>query len=260
MDVQYFRNSYLGHFRYCLNGLLFCLIFPAATVTAQMKSGQKEAVAYYTWFDQQVQQEHLPLFNGIGYVEKYKVVNEYHKFYKSIDFLKGSLYYDGQLYPNLEIKYDLHEDVVLLNLKNGQRVVLLQPDQEKIEGFEIDGQFFVHIKDSISKVRKTFGYYELLYEGDNFQLLEKHTKKRFERKGKNSLYSEFKGRNKNYLYYKGEHYTLNNRKDFEDVFPELKRDIQTYSKKRFPRQKKQAHLIALSRRIDDLINKPKAQP
>lgn len=255
-----FHYKFLRFFSKGIHISLVCLSFFLYTVSAQTISDANGGDEYYAWFDRQIQKEHLPLYNGIGYVERYKVINEYHKFYKSTDFLEGSLFYDGQLYPNLELKYDLHKDLVLLNLKSGQRIVLLQPDQEKIEYFRIDGKYFAHINDSLSKVRQTSGYYEILYQGVNFKLLEKHTKKRFERKGKNALYSEFKSRNKNYLFYRGEHYILNARKDFENIFPEFRRDIQAYSKKRFPKKNRHAHLIVLSRRIDDLIGKSKAAP
>lgn len=253
---QHFLRFLLRDVRIPLFGFFFIL----SGVLAQTTSEKNGEVAYYDWFDKQVQKEHLPLYNGIGYVEQYKVINEYHKFYKSIDFLKGSLFYDGQLYANLELKYDLHEDLVLLNLKNGQRIVLLQPDQEKIENFTIDGKYFIHVYDHILQGNDASGYYELLYEGSHFELLEKHTKKRFERKGKNSLYSEFKSRNKSYIFYEGVLYVLQNRKDFEEIFPEFKKEIQEYSKKRFPKENRRAHLIALSKRINDLINNSKLIP
>lgn len=259
MGIIWFRGDFLRCFPRCHSVLLPYFFLMLSTVSAQSNLAEKEEENYYGWFDQQVQKEHLPLYNGIGYVEKYKVINTYHKFFKSTDFLQGSMFYDGQMYPNLEMKYDLHDDLVLLNLRSGQRMVLLQPDQEKIDDFKIDGRHFVHIQDSISKVRQTAGYYELLYQGVHFQLLEKHVKKRFERKGKNALYSEFKSRNKNYFYFNGEHYILNNRKDFEKAFPSYKKQIQGYSKKRFPKENRNLHLIALARRVDDLITKSKTE-
>lgn len=260
MSNMWFCLSLLKCFLRRPIGILLYFLFTTSTVSAQKGFYGKVAEDYYSWFDEQVEKESLPLYIGIGYVEKYKVINKYHKFFKSTGFLKGSLIYDGQLYPDLEMKYDLDEDLILLNLRNGQRIVLLQPNQDKIERFEIDGKYFIHINDGISKARETSGYYELLYEGTNLQLHEKHTKKRFERKGRKSLYYEFKSRNKNYLFYKGEHYVLKDRKDFENVFPEFKREIQGYSKKRFPKENRHAHLITISRRIDELINKLKVGP
>ncbi|UJH66641.1 hypothetical protein [Allomuricauda sp. SCSIO 65647] len=231
--------------------MFFLFILAPFFVLAQADNhGEK----YYQWFDDLVDIENTALYNGIGYVEKYKVINKYHKFFESTDFLLGDMVYDGQYYPNLEMKYDLDEDLVVLHLKNGLRKVLLQPIKKKVEKFTIDGHRFVNIADGTAKTYDISGFYEVLFEKSDLMLLERHQKKRFKREGKNSVYYEFKSRNQYYLFYNNEYFTIRKRKDFIRIFPKLQKQIQTYSKKRSPRTEIRGYLISLAKRIELLLS------
>ncbi|TXN35548.1 hypothetical protein FVB32_13290 [Flagellimonas hymeniacidonis] len=221
-----------------------------AKLVAQVEQND---IAYYKWFDELIGIENTSLYNGIGAVEKYRVINEHHKFYKTTDFLSGSIVYDGQYYSGLEMKYDLDEDVVLLNQQSGLRIVLLQLIKNKTEQFAIDNHTFININDSLSRANGILGFHEVLLQNPRLKLLEKHTKKRFKRQGKKSLYYEFKSRNFNLLFYKDRYYTVGNRKDFIKIFPEFKKEIEAYSRKTFPKSNYRQHLIALTKRIDELL-------
>ncbi|WP_133248430.1 hypothetical protein [Flagellimonas aquimarina] len=219
-------------------------------VFGQTKSNDQ----YHEWFDGLVGIENTALYNGIGYIEKYKVINDYHKFYKTTDFLPGSIVYDKNYYSGLEMKYDLDEDLIVLNLKHGLRIVLLQPIKKKVMRFTIDNHSFININDSLASAFNILGFHEVLLENSSFQLLEKHQKKRFQRKGKNTVYHEFKSRNFNILHYNNEYFTVKNRKDFTKIFPEFKKQIETYSKKKsFPKSTYRQHLVSLARRIHELL-------
>lgn len=220
-------------------------------VFSQIKSNDD----YHEWFDELVGVENTALYNGIGYIEKYKVINDYHKFYKTTDFLPGSIVYDKNYYSGLEMKYDLDEDLVALNLKNGLRIILLQPIKNKIDRFTIDNQSFININDSLSRASNISGFYEVLLENPGFQLLEKHKKKRFERKGKNTIYYEFKSRNFNVLFYNNNYFTVSKRKDFIKIFPQYKKQIEVFSKKKSPKSSYRRDLVSLANRIYELLLK-----
>lgn len=214
---------------------------------------QKDEEEYYEWFDKAMGIENTALYNGIGYIEKYKVINNYHKFYKTTDFLEGSIVYDGHHYFGLEMKYDLDEDLVLLNLKKGLRIVLLQLIKNKVDSFIIDGHSFINIKDSLPNNPGISGFYEVLLENQNLKLFEKHKKKRFQKAGNNSVYYEFKSRNTTFLFYDQQYYPLRNRKDLVKIFPEYKKEIEGLSKKKFPKSNTRDYLITLSNRISGLL-------
>nr|WP_299173566.1 hypothetical protein [uncultured Allomuricauda sp.] len=219
-------------------------------MSQEVQKGEEE---YYEWFDKAMGIENTALYNGIGYVEKYKVINNYHKFYKTTDFLKGSIVYDGHHYFGLEMKYDLDEDLVLLNLKKGLRIVLLQLIKSKVDSFIIDGHKFINIRDSLPNNPGISGFYEVLLENQHLKLFEKHKKKRFQKAGNNSVYYEFKSRNVMFLFYNQQYYPLRNRKELVKVFPEYKKEIEGLSKKKFPKSNTRDYLITLSNRISGLL-------
>lgn len=246
---MFFFNAYkLLHKKRLIAYIPLFYISCFSFVFGQVKSNDN----YHEWFDELVGVENTALYNGIGYIEKYKVINEYHKFYKTTDFLPGSIVYDKNYYSGLEMKYDLDEDLVALNLKNGSRIILLQPIKSKIEQFIIDDQLFININDSLSLASNISGFHEVLYENPDFQLLEKHQKKRFVRKGKNTIYYEFKSRNFNVLFYNNNYFPISKRKDFIKVFPEYKKQIELFSKKTFPKSNYRQHLVSLAKRIHQL--------
>jgi len=214
---------------------------------------------YNNLYDQVIEIENTPLFNGLGYVEKYKVINEYNKFFKSSEFLPATIVYKGQYYPNIEMKYDLYEDVVLLTHKKGMRIVLLQPIKARIDSFVIDGHNFRNINDTAAETLGMTGFYEVLFDAPGFQLLEKHHKRRFERKGKNTVYSEFKQRNKMILFYNGSYHEIKTRISLTKLFPEYKSEIQDFSYSRFPKENRSEYLKIVCQKINELISNTKIQ-
>jgi len=226
------------------------LVLSNSLILAQAAQSDTE---HYKQFDEIIGIENTGLYNGIGVVEKYRVINEHHKFYETTDFLPGSIVYNQQFYAGLEMKYDLDEDVVLLNQESGLRIVLLQPIKNKIERFTINDHVFVNINDSLSRAYNISGFYEVLLKNPELQLLEKHIKKRFKHEGKKSLYYEFKSRNFNILFYDNSYYTVGNRKDFIKIFPGFKKEIEAYSRKTFSKSNYRRHLVALTKRIHELL-------
>lgn len=220
---------------------------------------QAEEEAYYLWFDKVFGIENTALYNGVGYTEKFRVINEYHKFFKTTEFLKGSINLEGNPYPGLQMKYDLDADEVLVNLNNGNRIVFLQPIKSRVESFTIDNHHFIHIRDSIANAAGIPGFYEVLWQNSNMKLLEKHFKKRFKKEGKNSVYYEFKSRNTTFLFYDNTYYPIRRRKDFIRIFPDLKKEIQASSKKKFPKADYRNYLISLAKRVHALQTTPNSR-
>lgn len=71
----------------------------------------------------------------------------------------GSVHYQGQWYRDLEVHYDIEDDIVLI--RDLQGLLKLRLIREKLEGFEIDGHRFVKLK----LLGGSGEYYEELYNG-----------------------------------------------------------------------------------------------
>ncbi|MEJ7680747.1 MAG: hypothetical protein WKG06_23425 [Segetibacter sp.] len=131
----------------------------------------KNALAFYN----QSLNEELHLFNGKedkGYPYQFDNGTPY---FLTNNWSKGTLNYDGKVYENVSMLYDVASDEVLyLYFDNRSRIRLVK---EKVAGFSIMAHNFIHITpDSLHSSSLAPGFYDELYYGAN-SLLAKRTKK-----------------------------------------------------------------------------------
>lgn len=211
---------------------------------------QKQTADYLNWFDTTVGIQNTPIFEGIGYVEQFKSINEKHKFYISPDFVKGSIAYDGQEYYHLSLKYDLFVDEVIVNLKDGFEAVALQPEKNKISDFTIHGNNFENIGPPKNSDPQISGFFEILFSSPSLSLLKKHRKKRFKKIGK-LVYYEFRDDNFNVLRHKNGYHIVDSNKDFRKLFPAFRKEIKKYKIKK---SNKDEDMKALLKRLSLLMS------
>jgi hypothetical protein len=96
-------------------------------------------------------------------------------FYQSDDPLKGTIYYNDALYPNISLQYDLVLDALVINdYAGGGNIQLVK---EKLGFFSIPGHYFVFIApDRSSSSFMKPGYYEQLYK-DGIGVYARHEKR-----------------------------------------------------------------------------------
>ena len=114
---------------------------------ASMNGQNNTEVNYYNLFDQEVGVANTALYQGVVYTEKYRTINGNTQYYKTRDFLKGSVCYEGQCYYDLNLKYDVYEDQVLLKLIGKAGGGTVQLFKDKIESFQINGSDFVKLEE-----------------------------------------------------------------------------------------------------------------
>lgn len=227
---------------------IVCFFLVLSTPFTYGQTDQKERLNYI-WFDSLAGQENSELYNGIGYVEKYRVINEYHKFFISADFLPGSINYRGQSYFGLKVKYDLDEDKLIVSLDSGSGIVFLQPIKSWINNFVVDGHQFLHVKDEQANAEIPPGFYEVLLKTPVMTLLKRNKKNRFKRTKKKVVYYEFKTSNETILFYNNTYHRVNSRSDFLKIFPQLKSEIKKYSNRTFQNPDRSEEMIGLINRI-----------
>ena len=236
--------------------LLSFLLFLLArySVHSQQYQSRQEQSAYLSWFDKQVGLENTALYEGIVYREMYRTINDKVKFYRTAQWLNGSVVYSGQLFTNLELKYDVFEDRLLIKKLDrlGGGPMLLFKD--KVTSFTIDGTEFVNISDP--KIDRLFnGYCELLWS-NQVRLLAKHRKKDFVRKDRSASYHEFIDRNKEYMLEIGNnHFPINKKRDLQQLFPDLKKEIDSFfqKNKRLRSRDIDAFMISLVQALENQI-------
>lgn len=89
------------------------------------------------------------------------------------DWFTGSVFYDGTLYENVMLKYDLVLDqLVVLNPNTRNAFYLFRP---RVDDFYLGERFFVNLKKEKNKSAPAEGFYEQLTDGP-ITLLRKYTK------------------------------------------------------------------------------------
>lgn len=144
--------------------LFFLLFLSTISIYSQTTDAEK---ALYKWFDSTVGHENSGLLNGIAYRELYKTKNNDHQFYRSSSFQKGNIVYNGQPYFDIDMKYDIHNDEVIVNVPTQTDTRTVQLIKENINEFAIRNSEFIHLQG---------GFYEIVSKTKALSLFKKHKK------------------------------------------------------------------------------------
>lgn len=212
--------------------------------------------ATYLWFDEIVGIENTPLIDGVEYEEEHRVLNEKTKFFKSSDFLDGTVTYKNQPYFGLQLKYDLYESNVLVRLPNRIGGTTLRLIKNEIQDFTIDGHAFSAITDKDDVGVGFSGFYEKLFKGTYLALYTKYNKYALERRDRKNLYYEFNdGENEHLIQYQTKFYRINGKKDLVELFPEYKDEIRAHYKRNKTKEKRRSgsFMSSLVNQIDNKL-------
>lgn len=213
---------------------------------------------YYKWFDKLVGVENTGLYEGILYKEQYRTINENTQFFKSPDFLPGSVVYAGQPYVEHQLKYNVFEDQLLVKVEPRLGGNTLQLFRENVSEFIIDGHFFTRVAEG-NGTSVAPGFYEVSLQTPAFRLLTRHSKRLFDRKDRSSLYYEFLDLNKEYLlHYQGSYHPIKNKSDLTELFPGLEKEIDAFYNRARVQRRTDPHMftLGLMQRIGNLLFQP----
>ncbi|WP_299313665.1 hypothetical protein [uncultured Aquimarina sp.] len=188
---------------------------------------------YYNWFDQVVGQEHTGLYNGKQYVnlDVNRIYKGKHSFFLSDDAVTGSISYDGQVYYNVDMKYNLETDNVLVALKPGAVASILELIRDKVDRFTIEDYSFIRIDGFEENNTLVNGFHQVLLENTSYSLLKRHKKirrKKIGNVGDNKLYFEFVSKNAYVLFADGHYRRIKSKGDIMKMYPALKKVINQF--------------------------------
>ena len=207
----------------------YLLLISVLLITFSGLSQDYSQKTIYSWYDKQSGIENSILFRGIEYVEKDRMINEKHKFFKTQLFQNGSLTYDGQTFYGVPLKYNIFNDLLLVNLQQGSKNLIFQLIRNKVDSFTIDSHKFKYLNDSnLSEIE---GFYEVINDEEEFKIYKKYLQNSRELRDENVAYIEFSMEDSIYIYQLGtDFYKLGNRNDLISKFPQLKKEIRNFYK------------------------------
>ncbi len=106
--------------------------------------------------------EQSGIYRGPGYIGyPYAIING-HQFFESPNFAQGTIFYDGMLYQNIPMWYDLVKDQVVIQTLDSFSLISLHT--ERIDYFSLLGHYFIKISQDSSSSLST-GFYDQIYKG-----------------------------------------------------------------------------------------------
>lgn len=221
-------------------------------------SGQTQNQEAYKWLDNITGIENTILFNGIEFIDEERTVNEKNKFlYSSQEFKPGSVTYDGQFFPDIRLKYNVYDDVVLVKLSFKDKISIFQLITSKIDQFSIRENRFINLSNQ-RNLHGIKGFYQLLGRYPEFSIYKKYRKRPDKKLDRDFLYYEFKDLDPEYyLEYQNEFLSVNSRGELYSIFPEYKQEIKSLYKQKDNMRKSNpdAFMVLLFQNLSNLIKR-----
>ena len=163
------------------------------------------------------------LYNGIEYIGSYPGTTG-HPYFEWDTLQHGFLKYNGVIYPDIGLKYDLVSNQLVLTGKQNLSISLLT---KNVSFFSINGHFFINsIQDSITERLPETGFYEVLYSGPTTILAIR--KKKVERSSRVEDPFIFKQYNTYYIKKDGAYKPVEDERDLLFLLGEHKNELRTY--------------------------------
>jgi hypothetical protein len=217
---------------------LLLLFFHFKNLQAQHApdSSFTEAVAVY---DKTVSiNKHL--YNGSEYTDfDHRIKGD--PFYKSLVFATGTIVYDGILYNDVQLFYDIWNDAVVIKNYNGLPLLLVK---EKISAFSLAGDSFVRISEDSMGTATQSGFYEVLYNG-NTKLFARHKKTVVDRLNLQYTESVFEQTDSYYILKDDVLYQANDKRSALNIMKDKKNELAKFihqNKVKFKKDKRNAFI------------------
>ena len=160
----------------------------------------------------------------------------------------STLVYDGQLYTDVPLKYDILDDQVAIRSEDHLSVFKVRLIEQKVSSFRVHDRDFVRLID-VPEGLEGHGFFEVAAEGQDLSLYIKH-KKRQLRETIQSI-PEYRLVNVNYYLLKkeGAYHVLDEVRDFKQILPNQYAKVKTFYK-----QHKKLHKTNRDEFMINLIN------
>ncbi|MEO9891573.1 hypothetical protein [Aurantibacter sp.] len=206
--------------------IVFFFLFQIVPKQIIAQESDKEQ-ALYSFFDSITTIENSEIHSGLIYKEKHRTKSRKSKFFPEPNFVTGSVVFNNQPYYNLQIKYNVYDDELLLQVKKKYGGDILQVHKLNVNNFKLNNHSFLKIENK----KLGAGYYEVISIKNKLKLLLKRKKSIHEILDKKLVFYEFEdAKNEYYLSYKNNLYSIEKYTDFTSVFPDLETELTKHYK------------------------------
>ncbi|MCG2430450.1 hypothetical protein [Aequorivita xiaoshiensis] len=201
------------------------LLFTTPFILAQTVAESK----VYETYDNIIGVENTGLFNGTEFTDLFLNTNGTYRYFKGYDYVRGAVYYNGEFYSNVLLKYDLLEDNLITHSEGKLSVFNVKLIPDFVTSFSIYNRDFVKLVD-INLPLPGNGFFEEAYLGNQFKLYIKHNKRKKDKALNSGVQYRFSINNYYLLQVDGHYAVINSIKDLRRALPEREDDIRKYYK------------------------------
>lgn len=181
-----------------------------------------------SYFDEIIRKENLTISNGKLFVNNYKTT-ETDQFYTN-KYSSETLNYKNETYTNINIKYDIHRDILIFKPYGESENFGIELIAENVHSFTLKNKTFINLsiltKDSIDFVK---GFFEENYRSEKLSFYIKHKKETKEFINNQRIFNSFHNYNRYVIFFNNNYYEIKNSKDLIKIFPYLKKDIKQFN-------------------------------
>jgi hypothetical protein len=214
---------------------LYCCCLLLCSLSTLQTRAQSDTLPSHLALNNAIQQYHSyltpepGLYKGSQYVVFPFPFKEGHPYFDQDHMQTGSVLYNGILYKNVPLIYDLVRGLlVTFDVSKTFKISFIN---QQVDSFTIQNHLFVHLKDSLNPALPRHGFYEVLYNGRTTLL--KKEKKSIREDLSFSTINRYVDANPTAYYLKKDStwYTIYNRKGlfraFRDKSQELKKFLRS---------------------------------
>lgn len=238
----------------CLMALALWFSQNATPLYAQenLADGYSKALSLYA----SAMEDQLQLYNGRLYIpfpDPYLGT----PYFKGDIWNSGSVFFDGQRYDSVDLFYDVHKDLVVVEHYDRSGVpTFLFLAQERVDFFTLDGDLFINLPDSTVQANAIpAGYYHVAHDGQ----LKLHIKREtglYKEQKNNKFIPSFKVEDKYYLVYENKYYPVRTKASFKKVLKPFRKQINAFSRENnliFLNDNRENVILQLTKYCDQLI-------
>ncbi|MEO8516097.1 MAG: hypothetical protein ABI426_05095 [Flavobacterium sp.] len=184
----------------------------------------------YNWFDNKFCKENLDINNGSIHLNYDKTLNNENRYFEDQNaFVAGNVNYEEQDYFDVNLKYDILNDELILNPKNVEsNYIGINLNKEKIKSFSINKKTFVNLSAPTLPPDFAKGFYQESIVGKSFTFYIKHYKQKSELIKDYGVFSKYTYKTEFILSFKNKFEEMSSKKSITNQFPEYKKKISDF--------------------------------
>ncbi|CAM3884283.1 hypothetical protein FLSI110296_01305 [Flavobacterium sinopsychrotolerans] len=197
--------------------------------TLSLRSQTKNDILIYNWFDNLTGKENLDINTGKLHSNPYKTTVNNSMYYKDEKFELGILSYEKQTYYNVNLKYDIHTDCLVVYPFGINKNTGINLNSDKVDSFNLNGKHFVKItKKENHQTELLNGYYEENKISSDFVFYIRHHKDIQKKINDDGVIYKFNENNSFFIEYKKKMYKIKSKNDVSKIFPAQKKQINEF--------------------------------